>query len=64
MVGWFFKTAKVFKKVGSHTAVAFIIGYKFLYALVGLFILIIWIKTHNSESRGQEEPATTEWVIY
>ena len=22
------------------------------------------IKTHNSESRGQEEPVTTEWVIY
>ena len=22
------------------------------------------IKTHDSESRGQEEPATTEWVIY
>ena len=24
----------------------------------------IEIKTHDSESRGQEEPATTEWVIY
>ena len=22
------------------------------------------IKTHDSESRGQEEQATTEWVIY
>ena len=22
------------------------------------------IKTHDSESQGQEEPATTEWVIY
>ena len=22
------------------------------------------IKTHDSESRGQEEAATTEWVIY
>ena len=24
----------------------------------------LYIKTHDSESRGQEEPATTEWVIY
>ena len=26
--------------------------------------LVANIKTHDSESRAQEEPATTEWVIY
>ena len=26
--------------------------------------IVFYIKTHDSKSRGQEEPATTEWVIY
>ena len=29
-----------------------------------LYVFNIIIKTHNSESRGQEEAATTEWIIY
>ena len=30
----------------------------------GVGIASFYIKTHDSESRGQEEAATTEWVIY
>ena len=44
-----------------------------LYCCKAIMLLIIAstdlvastdIKTHDSELRGQEEPATTEWVIY
>ena len=35
-------------------------GTGFLAAFVAFLIQCSKIKTHNSESRGQEEPATTE----
>ena len=38
--------------------------YLQIFHAIAMYVQSCQIKTQYSESQGQEEPATTEWVIY